>query len=70
MIDIIKFLEKKQQQLTREALMINDALISYQQGEVEYTKQEVEDMCYDRDHKEDKAIFLAEILDEIQDLIK
>lgn len=70
MTDVIEFLKQKQNQLTEEALAINDCLINYDRGEIEYTKDEVADMCYERDEKEKKAIFLAEILDEIQNLIK
>ena len=64
--DIIKFLKEKQNQLTKQALIINDCLINYDQGEAEYTREEVNKMCLDRDEKEQKAIFISELLDEIQ----
>ena len=66
MTDIIKFLEEKQKQLTKEALTINDCLINYDRGEIEYTKDEVDQMCLDRDEKEQKAVFLFELIDELE----
>lgn len=64
--DVMKFLKEKQNQLIKEALVINDCLIDYDQGGAEYTKEEVNKMCLDRDKKEQKATFISELLDEIQ----
>lgn len=64
--DVMKFLKEKQNQLIKEALVINDCLIDYDQGGAEYTREEVNKMCLDRDEKEQKAIFISELLDEIQ----
>ena len=64
--DIIQFLKEKQNQLTKEALIINDCLINYDQGEAEYTKEEINQMCIKRDEKEQKTIFLSELIDELK----
>jgi len=65
MENILEFLITKRDQLYKEAELLNNSLIDYESGIVDYSKIEVYKIAHDRNQAEEKAEFLGDLIIEI-----
>ena len=65
MENILEFLIAKRDQLYKEAELLNNALIDYEAGIIDYSEIEVYKIAHDRNQIEEKAEFLGDLIIEI-----